>query len=61
MAVDAASSYQNAVTQTDLQYLQDGWQLEDEEAQELHNSRKKVHLSIWWIWFERILCRENMR
>ena len=22
---------------------------------------EKVHLSIWWIWFERILCRENMR
>lgn len=42
MAVDAASSYQNAVTQTDLQYLQDGWQLEDEEAQELHNSRKST-------------------
>ena len=42
MPVDAASSYQNAVTQTDLQYLQDGWQLEDEEAQELHNSRKST-------------------
>ena len=42
MPVDATSSYQNAVTQTDLQYLQDGWQLEDEEAQELHNSRKST-------------------
>lgn len=40
MAVDAASSYQSASSQADLQYLQDGWELDDSEAEELHNSRK---------------------
>lgn len=40
MAVDAASSYSNAKTQAELQYLQNGWELDDSEAAELHNSRK---------------------
>ena len=42
MAVDSASSYQSASTQTDLHYLQDGWELDDAEAKELHNSRKNA-------------------
>lgn len=40
MAVDAASSYASASTQADLQYLKDGWELDDAESAELHNSRK---------------------
>lgn len=42
MAVDAAASYQFSTTEADLQYLQDGWQLDDEEAAALHNSRKQL-------------------
>ena len=42
MAVDAASSYQNAVTH-DRFAISSGWMaIEDEEAQELHNSRKST-------------------
>lgn len=40
MAVDAATSYASASAQADLQYLQDGWALDDEAAEALHNSRK---------------------
>lgn len=39
MAVDAKTSYDKASTQADLQYLQDGWELEDEETKELSNSQ----------------------
>ena len=38
MAVDAKSSYDAATSQADLQYLKDGWELDDELADELHNS-----------------------
>ena len=40
MAVDSVSSYQAATSQADLQYLQEGWELEDQESEELHNSTK---------------------
>ena len=42
MAFDAASSYESARTAAELQYLKDGWQLDDEEAEELHQSRKDM-------------------
>lgn len=42
MAVDSVSSYSSSCSQADLQYLQDGWQLDDEEAETLHNSRKEA-------------------
>lgn len=39
MAVDSYSSYTKYTSDTDLQYLQDGWALDDEEASTLHESR----------------------
>ena len=42
MAVDSKASYESYKDQTDLQYLQDGWELDDAEAAELHNSRKQA-------------------
>lgn len=40
MAFDAASSYYSAVAEADMQYLRDGWALDNEEAAMLHSSRK---------------------
>ena len=40
MAVDSITSYTSYTSETDLQYLKDGWALDDEEATVLHNSRK---------------------
>ncbi len=40
LAVNAASSYASAKDAADFQFLQDGWELDDQEAAELHNSRK---------------------
>ncbi|MGN8905059.1 hypothetical protein ACTND3_01825 [Bacillota bacterium HCP28S3_F12] len=42
MAVDSASSYKAATTQADLQFIKDGWELDDEESAELHNSTKNA-------------------
>lgn len=42
MAVDSASSYKSATSQADLQYIQEGWELEDQEKAELHNSTKNA-------------------
>lgn len=42
MAVDSKASYNSYKDQADLQYLQDGWELDDVEAAELHNSRKQA-------------------
>lgn len=39
MAVDSKASYDSAIMQADLQHLQDGWEFEDAEAQELSNSQ----------------------
>lgn len=40
MAVDSMTSYQSSSAQSDLQYLKDGWELDDEQARTLHNMRK---------------------
>lgn len=40
MAVDSVTSYQSSSAQADMQYLQDGWALDDEQATTLHNMRK---------------------
>lgn len=42
MTVDSVTSYQTSSAQADLQYLQDGWALDDEEAEFLHNQRKST-------------------
>jgi hypothetical protein len=42
MAVDSASSYKSATSQADLQFIKDGWELDDAEAAELHNSTKNA-------------------
>ena len=42
MAVDSATSYQSAASAADLQYLQDGWQLDDEESANIHNMRTEL-------------------
>ena len=39
MTVDAKTSYDAASTQADLQYLQNGWELDDAESEELSNSQ----------------------
>lgn len=39
MAADSATSYASSSAQADLQYLQDGWDLTDEEKATLHNLR----------------------
>ena len=40
MTVDSYTSYESSSAQADLQYLQDGWSLDDEEATTLHQIRK---------------------
>jgi len=40
MAVDSATSYNSAMSQAELQYLQENWALDDEQATTLHESRK---------------------
>ena len=40
MTVDSATSYSAAKDQAQMQYLEQGWELADEEAEELHDSRK---------------------
>ncbi|WP_155829435.1 hypothetical protein [Butyrivibrio sp. XPD2002] len=42
MAIDSATNYQNATSQADMQFLKDGWELDDSEAAELHNSTKNA-------------------
>lgn len=42
MAVDSASSYKSATSQADQQFIKDGWELDDAEAAELHNSTKNA-------------------
>ena len=40
MAVDSVASYASASNAAELQYIQDGWELDAEEAAQLHESRK---------------------
>ena len=42
MAVDSATSYMAYTKESELQYLKDGWALDDEEAETLHQSRKQI-------------------
>ena len=42
MAVDSATSYKAATSQADLQFIKDGWELDDAESAELHNSTKNA-------------------
>ena len=42
MAVDSVSSYQNYTAEAEKQYMQEGWALDEEEAQALHDSRKSA-------------------
>lgn len=42
MATDSISSYKSASSQADLQYIQDGWELDDDEASALHDSTKEA-------------------
>ena len=42
MAVDSVTSYQNASAQAELQYLQDGWELDDTEYDILHKLRSRA-------------------
>lgn len=44
MAVDSAVNYQNAKLENEQEFLMDGWELDDEEAQNLHESRKRAFL-----------------
>lgn len=39
MAIDAEASYKRAATQADLDYIKEGWELEDAEAKALSNSQ----------------------
>ena len=39
MAINSISSYQSATTQAELQYLQDGWELDDEASEVFYNLR----------------------
>lgn len=41
-AVDSVNSYNSYTQQLDLQYLQDGWALDDKEAANLHDSRTSM-------------------
>lgn len=42
MAVDSFSSYSNYNQEIEQDYLKDGWELDDEEAATLHDSRKRA-------------------
>ncbi len=40
MAVDAKTSYDSATSQADMQFIQEGWELDDAESAALHESTK---------------------
>lgn len=42
MAVDSYDSYKNYNDELNMQYLKDGWELDDEAADNIHDNRKKV-------------------
>ncbi len=44
MAVDSYSSYKSYNNELDNEYLQDGWELDDEEAANLHDNRKRAFM-----------------
>ena len=44
MAVDSINSYNNYNNELDMQYLKDGWELDDEAAETVHDNRKKAFI-----------------
>lgn len=42
MAADSASSYSSAMNEAENQYLQSGWELDDEESEVVHDSRTEM-------------------
>lgn len=42
MTIDASMKYKSAVSDAELNYLKSGWDLEDAESEELHNSTKNA-------------------
>lgn len=44
MAVDSASSYLSNKNEIKQEFLQDGWELDDEEAENVHESRKRAFM-----------------
>lgn len=42
MAADSATSYSSAMSEAENQYLQSGWELDDEESEVVHNSRSEM-------------------
>ena len=49
MAVDSASSYYSSKSAADLQYLQDGWELDDKESEILHQGHLESLEYMWEI------------
>ena len=44
MAVDSYANYKSYNTEIAQEYLQDGWELDDEEAENMHESRKRAFM-----------------
>lgn len=42
MAADSAASYSSAMSEAENQYLQSGWELDDEESEVVHDSRTEM-------------------
>ena len=42
MTVDASMKYKSGISDAELSYLKSGWELEDAESEELHNSTKNA-------------------
>ncbi len=49
LAVDSVSSYNSSKSAADLQYLQDGWELDDEESEILHQGHLESLEYMWEI------------
>lgn len=42
MAIDSAASYTSAMSDAETEYMQSGWELDDQESENLHNARKEM-------------------
>lgn len=42
MAIDSAASYASAMSDAETEYMQSGWELDDQESENLHNARKEM-------------------
>lgn len=42
MVVDSVSSYTSAMTAAEAEYMQGGWELDDEESEQIHQDRKEM-------------------